>query len=1174
MSLILSKFFNQGSPGKKLLDLLQGGCPEVYVSGIRGSASSFFISLLFDMFKRHFLVVAASIEEAQEMYDEFLFFRNRNSGPAHNACPEILLFPPLEIQPYENVLSHCDVSGQRLWTLYRLCDSAGPCIVITSVRAVLQKVLPADVLIDSSLTIKTGDELDRDRFSTGLVECGYTRVSMVEDKGDLSIRGEVMDIFPPGFQQPVRIDFFGDFIESIKLFDPATQRSCTDLKEASVVPVREIIMSRSIINDFQKRAETAPLCDLFQHAKGRTFLKNIQNGFLSSGVEYCLSFMYPGLETLFDYLPQDAVLLWGGQRETEEQISGFNAEVDTHFLAAVEERRVVSPPEELFIGRGGLQDLPIKLQQVFLEGWDIEKTESCRVSFSSRANEDIRRDMIRFDSQTGALSSLAERIEQWLSSGIQVFIICHTRSQCARLAELLSDYGLQSRISHDRPFPNIVSELHDERIEILTGKLSRGFRYAEGLLAVIAEEEIFGEKKRRVAGVRLKQGTAISDFSDLKEGNFIVHRDNGIGIYCGLDTLNAGGIRADYLKLQYLDGDKLYLPVDRINLINKYDRADDSLPRLDRLGGSSWTRVKKKVKESVEKIACDLIELYSARKVYKGHAFQATDHYFREFEASFPFEETPDQLAAIQDVITDMSHEMPMDRLICGDVGYGKTEVALRAAFRAVMEGKQAAVLVPTTVLAQQHYLTFSERFSAYPVCVEILSRFRSTRDQKRILGELAAGKVDIVVGTHRIVQKDVVFRDLGLLVIDEEHRFGVKHKEQVKKLKKTVDVMTLTATPIPRTLQFSLLGMRDFSIIETPPEDRLAIRTVITHFDDGVIRDAILRELKRGGQVFFVHDRVKSITAMAYFLKKLVPEMRLGVAHGQMKEKELESSMMQFVCREVDVLLCTTIIESGLDFPTANTIIIHNAHRLGLAQMYQLRGRVGRGKVRAYAYLLVPGKSILGRDAVKRLEALSEFTELGSGYRLATRDLQIRGAGNILGHSQSGHIDAVGMDMFLELLNDAVRELKGEKAAPKIDPEVNIKIQAYIPEDYVPDINQRLVLYRRMASAGEEDEVSDLEDELLDRFGKLPSQVEALLETARIRNLLREYLIVSVDYYDGQIVFTFHADAEASLDKIIALVESNSERFRFTPDLKLFAKHSKGEGTGVLQEIREILGP
>jgi transcription-repair coupling factor (superfamily II helicase) len=490
------------------------------------------------------------------------------------------------------------------------------------------------------------------------------------------------------------------------------------------------------------------------------------------------------------------------------------------------------------------------------------------------------------------------------------------------------------------------------------------------------------------------------------------------------------------------------------------------------------------------------------------------------------------------------------------------------------MEGKQAAVLVPTTVLAQQHYLTFSERFSAYPVCVEILSRFRSTRDQKRILGELAAGKVDIVVGTHRIVQKDVVFRDLGLLVIDEEHRFGVKHKEQVKKLKKTVDVMTLTATPIPRTLQFSLLGMRDFSIIETPPEDRLAIRTVITHFDDGVIRDAILRELKRGGQVFFVHDRVKSITAMAYFLKKLVPEMRLGVAHGQMKEKELESSMMQFVCREVDVLLCTTIIESGLDFPTANTIIIHNAHRLGLAQMYQLRGRVGRGKVRAYAYLLVPGKSILGRDAVKRLEALSEFTELGSGYRLATRDLQIRGAGNILGHSQSGHIDAVGMDMFLELLNDAVRELKGEKAAPKIDPEVNIKIQAYIPEDYVPDINQRLVLYRRMASAGEEDEVSDLEDELLDRFGKLPSQVEALLETARIRNLLREYLIVSVDYYDGQIVFTFHADAEASLDKIIALVESNSERFRFTPDLKLFAKHSKGEGTGVLQEIREILGP
>ncbi|MCP4717002.1 MAG: DEAD/DEAH box helicase, partial [Deltaproteobacteria bacterium] len=509
------------------------------------------------------------------------------------------------------------------------------------------------------------------------------------------------------------------------------------------------------------------------------------------------------------------------------------------------------------------------------------------------------------------------------------------------------------------------------------------------------------------------------------------------------------------------------------------------------------------------------------RKVYQGHAFAPPDRYYREFEASFPFEETPDQLAAIQDVMGGMSDPMPMDRLICGDVGYGKTEVALRAAFRAAMSGRQVAVLVPTTVLAQQHYQTFVERFKPYPVRVDIISRFRSPKDQKAIIADLAVGTVDIVIGTHRLVSKDVVFKTLGLLVIDEEHRFGVKHKEQVKKLKKTVDVLTLTATPIPRTLQFSMLGLRDFSTIETPPEDRLAIRTEITHFDEVVIRDAILRELKRGGQVFFVHDRVRSIHAMADFLHRLVPEASLGIAHGQMKEHELEKAMMQFVRKEIDVLLCTTIIESGLDFPTANTIIINNAHRLGLAQMYQLKGRVGRGKVRAYAYLLVPGKSILGRDAVKRLEAISEFTELGAGYRLATRDLQIRGAGNLLGHAQSGKIDAVGMDMYLELLSEAMTELKGEKVPPKIDPEVNLNIPACIPEEYVADINQRLVLYRRMASITSDEEVEDMEAELNDRFGRLPEQVATLLEVARIKNLLRGFLVVSVDFAQRQLVFS-----------------------------------------------------
>ncbi len=1167
MSLVISKFFNKGFPGKKLLDLIKSNSPEIYVTGTRGSASSFFISMLFGMLKKNFVIIADSHDKALETYYELLFFLGHSSSEKDSLPHEVLLFPPLETEPYENVLSHCDISAQRMWTLYRLCESNNPSIIVTSLRAVLQKILPADILIDSCHILKNGDEIDRDKFCTELVESGYTRVNLVEDRGDMSIRGEVMDIFPPGYQQPVRIDFFGDYVESIRVFDPATQRSCSDLNYINVVPVREVILSRSIIDSFRKRCESPAFSKIFSHGKGRTFAENIHNGFLCSGIEYCLSFIYPELETLYDYISDDSIIFLGDRRKTEDAAAILTGNIETHYLAAIDEKRVVSSPEDLFI-----KGLPDTMQQIFFETWDIEHQGVSKIAFSTHSNDDIRKDMIEFDSPSGALSCLAERIEKWLDDGTSIFLVCHTKSQCQRLSNIFSDYGLESNIFHGTPFTEIISRTDDNRIEIFVGRLSQGFRYEGGLLAVITEEEIFGEKRRRLSAPKLKQGSAISDFSDLKEGDCIVHRDSGIGIYRGLNTLAAGGISADYLSLEYLGGDKLYLPVDRINLINKYEGTDSELPKIDKLGGASWNRIKKRVKESVEKIARDLVELYSARKVHKGHAFAPPDHYYREFEAAFPYEETPDQLAAIQDVMNDMSNSMPMDRLICGDVGYGKTEVALRAAFRAVMDNRQAAILVPTTVLAQQHYQTFSERFSQYPVCIEILSRFSSTRDQRRITEELAAGKIDIIIGTHRLLQKDILFKNLGLIVIDEEHRFGVKHKENLKKIRTTVDVMTLTATPIPRTLQLSMLGIRDFSKIETPPEDRLSIRTVITHFDEGVIKDAILRELKRAGQVFFVHNRVKSIPAMALFLRRLIPGISLGIAHGQMKEHELEKAMMKFVKKEIDVLLCTTIIESGLDFPTANTIIINNANRLGLAQMYQLRGRVGRGKVRAYAYMLVPGKSLLSRDAARRLEALSEFTELGSGYRLATRDLQIRGAGNILGHSQSGQMDAVGIDMYLEFLNEAITELKGEKVKPGIDPEVNLNIQAYIPESYVPDINQRLVLYRRIASAVEDEELSDIEEEMLDRFGKLPENVETLLEIAGVKNILRDYLIVSVDFADREIAFTFHEEAEDSLAMVLEIISRDKNRFRFTPDHKLMAKYSGSCDQEILAEIKNIL--
>ncbi|MFH1626443.1 MAG: transcription-repair coupling factor, partial [Pseudomonadota bacterium] len=604
----------------------------------------------------------------------------------------------------------------------------------------------------------------------------------------------------------------------------------------------------------------------------------------------------------------------------------------------------------------------------------------------------------------------------------------------------------------------------------------------------------------------------------------------------------------------------------------KYMGVKGYSPKLDKLGGHSWENKKRKVKTSIEEMAKELLKLYALRNVQKGFSFSKRDRYYAEFEATFQYEETPDQLDAIASVLEDMEDGKPMDRLICGDVGFGKTEVALRASLKAVMDGKQVAVLVPTTVLAHQHYQTFLERFKAYPVFTEMLSRFKTRQEQKTILNKLRDGEIDIVIGTHRLLQKDVSFKDLGLIVIDEEHRFGVAHKERLKKLRKLVDVITMTATPIPRTLYMSLVGLRDLSVINTPPEDRLAIRTYITKFDEKTIRRAILREIKREGQVFFVHNRVESIPAMTRYVKKLAPEAKVGTAHGQMAEKDLEKVMLSFLNKEIDLLVCTTIIESGLDFPSANTIIINRADRLGLAQMYQLRGRVGRGKEQAYAYFLVAGKYLISKDAMKRLKALSELTELGSGFKLAAHDLEIRGAGNILGSFQSGHIATVGYDMYVELLEKTIKELKGEEVASEIQPEININVPAYIPENYIKDTNQRLVVYKRLASIRSDEEVEEITKELTDRYGKTPVLVENLLEVVRIKNLLKRFLITSVEYNGEEIVLSFDPNAQASLGKILELIGSDQERFRFSPDLKLSITFITGDSRSVLNEIKNVL--
>jgi transcription-repair coupling factor (superfamily II helicase) len=763
---------------------------------------------------------------------------------------------------------------------------------------------------------------------------------------------------------------------------------------------------------------------------------------------------------------------------------------------------------------------------------------------------------------------LAAWVRDQQQLGRRVCAVCRNKSQAERLMSLLAPYGLHFQRSEG--FPD--SNADPSKPFVCLGQVTNGFVWPAERLALVSEDEIFGVRHIRRAKPETKARSRLLDLYELKQGDLIVHTDHGIGRYEGLQKLSVNGVRNDFLALAYHGGDKLYLPVDRMGMVQKYRGAEGHTPALDKLGGTSWERAKARVKRSAEKMAGELLKLYAQRRVESGFAFSAVDGYFRDFEAGFAYEETPDQLKVIDEMLADMQQPVPMDRLVCGDVGYGKTEVALRASFLAVNNGKQAAVLVPTTILAEQHYATFRSRFQRYPVNIACLSRFRSRKEQTAIIAGLKAGSVDIVVGTHRLLQKDIAFKDLGLLVLDEEQRFGVRHKEKLKNLRSTVDVLALTATPIPRTLHMSLMGVRDISLIQTPPEYRKSIITYICEFDPDVVAEAIRRELRRQGQVYFVHNIVHSIDQIARKLQELVPEVRLDVAHGQMAENDLERVMYRFLNREVDLLVCTTIIESGLDIPSANTIIVNRADCFGLAQMYQLRGRVGRADEQAYAYLLIPDESLLTADARKRLKVLMEHSDLGSGFRIAMNDLEIRGGGTILGASQSGHIAAVGYDMFLKLMEDAVAELKGETVVQPLDPEINIPLSAYFTESYIPDIDQRMMLYRRLARMTDVPEIGEMRSELADRFGPLPDEASQLLFKIMLKILARNAGISRVDVKQQKLVLYFADGRPKNSEAVVKMVLDDPERFELSPGGVVKARLTQPSAMGQLAQAKNIL--
>ncbi|NVM20966.1 MAG: transcription-repair coupling factor [Desulfobacterales bacterium] len=1144
-----------------LLKTVRSAEGRVNCTGLSGAEQAYLLCRLHAELKRPIVVVCATAKEAELLAADIHFFSGKTNIP-------IITFPSYDISPYKPLSYHPETSCRRIGALYRMMTASRAPMIITTVSALLQKVMPKAALSRFCEYFLPGEETDREVLVQKLIHGGYQETVLVEEPGDFAVRGGLIDVFAPLYSDPVRIEFFGDIVESLRSFSVQDQRSLKALSEFTLVPATETVLEPSELEDIVARVRRQGQALEMPGLAIEKVVERLKGQEQLPGIGGLTSLIYPSLDTLFDYLPAqtlpvliDPAAIEKLAVETEEiqTKSYLTARGDGRLCVEAEALYLAWPQAEAGLGRGA----HLSFKMVPVAG-----STGAACNFSVERNDLVTQKLKAGRDPEELMRPLADWIDHAGENGLAPYLVCRTIKQAQRLEELLRPYIVP--FQHLDSFPAPAEA--EKRPSICLGELSSGFVWPREGMAVITEDEVFGPKRRLPKARRKEAGTQWVSFQELKTGDLVVHTEHGIGRYGGLIKLEVAGIANDFLLIEYRDQDKLYVPVDRMNCVQKYAGVDGIEPRLDKMGGKSWQRVKSRVKKSIRKMAGELLKLYAWRKVQKGHSFSPPERYFRDFEAGFEYAETPDQNHAIEEVLADMEAPVPMDRLICGDVGYGKTEVALRAAFNAVWDNKQVAFLVPTTVLAEQHFQTFKKRFEPYPVEIETLSRFRSVRRQRAIVQKLKEGKVDIVIGTHRLLQKDVAFKDLGLVIVDEEQRFGVAHKERLKQFRRSVDVLALTATPIPRTLHMSMMGVRDLTVIATPPEYRYAIKTYICPFDDTVAAEAIHREFQRGGQVFFVHNNIRTIWAMAGRLQSLVPAARVGVAHGRMDDGELEQVMMQFLHHEIDLLVCTTIIESGLDFPAANTILINRADKFGLAQIYQLRGRVGRADEQAYAYLFIPHESALTRDAQKRLKVLMEHSDLGSGFQIALSDLQIRGGGTILGPSQSGHIASVGYEMYLQLMERSMSELKGEPAEVELEPEIVVNRSAFIPETYISDIDQRMATYRRLARMTEPAEVENLREELRDRFGQFPEAAIALFEKIVLKVLCKKIGIQRLDLAAESVVFTFSENTGAKPEKITALIQKDPQRFRLTPDRVLQARALHDVSADPMEATKKLL--
>ena len=1097
--------------------------------------------------KRPVCIITYNEIQAKKLYDDLKYF-NEN----------IVLFNKKEIVTYDYVVESKDALYERIEALNKIYNKKID-IIITTIEACMQEMIAKEDLYKQIIKFEFDKEYNFEELKENLVNLGYERADLVEARGQFSLRGDILDIALTD-NKGVRIEFWGEEIDSIRYFSISSQRSIEELKEITIYPAHEYILTDNIDKICDRIVEVSPVSDSYENIKEKD-IEQIKNGNYISKIDKYLKYFYEKRDTFLNYLDKNSIIFLDEASKIKARNNNILQDNKELIKALTDKEKFVPQIIEELKTLEQIENNINSKQIVYLENQDISISRPNTFSFTFRELNYFR----------SGINLLIDKIVDSLEKNKKIAILSGNDESTKKLLKLL----VEKEIPHKYIENKNKVKFEDNLVIISNGILSSGFECYDNDFVLISGKEIFSNEKskKKKSLSAFKQGEKIV-FADLKPGDFVVHRTHGIGQFVGVNTIKTLDVTKDYIKIKYKGEDVLYIPTNDLDSIRKYIGEGEAEPKLNKLGSKEWEKTKAKVKSNLREVARELIELYAKRKNAKGYAFEKDSPWQTEFEDLFPYQETDDQLRCIEEIKKDMERDIPMDRLLCGDVGYGKTEVAIRAAFKAVMNGKQVAYLVPTTVLANQQYETFKDRMSGFPIKVEVLNRFKTAKEQKNIIKKLQFGELDVVIGTHRLLSKDVIFKDLGLLIIDEEHRFGVKAKEKIKELKETIDVLTMTATPIPRTLHMSIVGIRDMSVIYEPPQDRKPVQTYVLEYDEEVIAEAITKELERGGQVFYLFNNVERIIRKAETIQDLVPEAKVGFAHGKMTGKELEDIMQEFIDGNINVLVCTTILESGIDIPNANTIIVENADRLGLAQLYQIRGRVGRSDAQAYAYITYKREKLLSEVADKRLKAIKEFTEFGSGFKIAMRDLEIRGAGSLLGEIQHGHMEQVGYDTYCKLLDEVVKDIQGVKYEEEKEVQIDLNVSSYIPDEYIENTAQKIEVYQNIAISKTEEDISEVIDEVTDRYGNIPEELENLLDIARIKNLCKEKNIIKVSQKMNNVVFYFDNN-KFNMDNIDLLVQKYKDNIRISPGLEPYItlKGSKKVNEKILlKHIKEFL--